>query len=100
MLTGRRFDAHEAYRIGLVVNVLPDDELLEAAYAKAELIKGNPPFSVALTKEGMWKALEIPGLEAAIEFENRQQVVTALTEDGREAMTAFIEKRAPHYENR
>ena len=62
MLTGRVFDAEEAYRIGLVVDLLDDRALIDAAYAKAEQIMLNAPFGVALTKEGMWSALEIPGM--------------------------------------
>ncbi len=64
MLTGRIFDAEEAYRIGLVVDLVDDDALLDAALAKAAEIMRNSPFGVALTKEGMWSALEIPGMQA------------------------------------
>lgn len=100
MVTGRVFDAEEAYRIGLVVDLFDDaDALLEAAYAKAEQIMLNSPFGVALTKEGMWSALEIPGMQAAIDLENRQQIMASATRDHREAMAAFLERRAPRYEN-
>jgi enoyl-CoA hydratase len=98
MLTGRLFDAEEAFRIGLVVEVVSDDALLEAAYVKAQQIMLNTPFGVALTKEGMWTALEIPGLQAAIDLENRQQIMASATADHREAMRAFMEKRPPTYE--
>ena len=60
----------------------------------------NTPFGVALTKEGMWSALEIPGLQAAIDLENRQQIMASATEDHHEAMRAFLEKRPPRYQNR
>jgi enoyl-CoA hydratase/carnithine racemase len=101
MLTGRIFDAEEAGRIGLVTEVLPDgDALLAAAYAKADEIMRNTPFGVALTKEGMWSALEIPGMQAAIDLENRQQIMASATADHREAMQAFLEKRPPQYQNR
>lgn len=100
MLTGRVFDAEEAYRLGLVVEVLDDtDALLAAAYAKAEQIMLNAPFGVALTKEGMWSALEIPGMQAAIDLENRQQIMASATRDHREAMAAFLERRPPKYTN-
>lgn len=99
MLTGRLFDAAEAERIGLVTEVVPDDALLEAAFAKAGEIMLNTPFGVALTKEGMWSALEIPGLQAAIDLENRQQIMASFTDDHREAMAAFLEKRPPRYTN-
>jgi len=100
MLTGRIFDADEAARIGLVVDVVPGETLLDAAYAKADEIMKNTPFGVALTKEGMWSALEIPGMQAAIDMENRQQIMASATADHVEAMKAFLEKRPPNYENR
>jgi enoyl-CoA hydratase len=99
MLTGRIFDAEEAARIGLVTAVVPDDSLLETVYAKADEIMRNTPFGVALTKEGMWSALEIPGLQAAIDLEKRQQLMATATADHREAMQAFLEKRPPQYTN-
>ncbi len=100
MLTGRIFDAAEAGRIGLVTEVLPNEALLDAAYAKADEIMRNTPFGVALTKEGMWSALEIPGMQAAIDLENRQQIMASATADHQEAMQAFLEKRPPQYQNR
>jgi len=99
MLTGRVFDADEAYRIGLVVDLLDDDTLMDAALAKAAEIMRNSPFGVALTKEGMWGALEIPALQNAIDIENRQQIMASATADHREAMAAFVERRPPLYTN-
>ena len=99
MLTGRIFPADEALRIGLVVDLHDDEDLLAAAYAKAEEVMANSPFGVALTKEGMWSALEIPGMQAAIDLENRQQIMASATSDHREAMAAFLEKRPPAFTN-
>lgn len=99
MLTGRIFDAAEAARIGLVTDVVADEDLLEAAYARADQIMLNTPFGVAMTKEGMWSALEIPGMQAAIDLENRQQIMISFTQDHQEAMRAFREKRPPEYRN-
>ena len=99
MLTGRIFDVDEAYRIGLVVDVHEPEALLEAAYVKADEIMRNSPFGVALTKEGMWSALEIPGMQNAIDLENRQQIMASATSDAREGMNAFRERRAPNYTN-
>ena len=98
MLTGRLFDAEEAGRIGLVVEVLPDDVLLDAAYAKAAEIMLNTPIGVALTKEGMWSALEIPGLQAAIDLENRQQIMASFSDDAREMRRARVEGRPPKFD--
>ncbi|MEZ5216601.1 MAG: enoyl-CoA hydratase/isomerase family protein [Ilumatobacteraceae bacterium] len=100
MLTGRVFDADEAARIGLVVELADDPEaLLELALQKAELVMANAPFGIALTKEGMWAALEIPAMQSAIDYENRQQIMASFTNDHREAMTAFLEKRPPEFHN-
>ena len=77
-----------------------DDALVDAAIAKARQVMLNTPFGVALTKEGMWSALEIPGMQAAIDLENRQQIMASATADHREAMQAFLEKRPPQYQNR
>ena len=100
MLTGRRFGSDEALRIGLLTDVVDPDELLPTAVAKAEEIMLNPPLSVELTKRGMWTALETPSFSAVVEFENRQQVLTAMTEDQEEATAAFLGKRPPTYRNR
>ena len=97
MLTGRLFDADEAARIGLVVDVVPNEVLLDAAFAKAEEIKLNTPLGVALTKEGMWSALEIPGMQAAIDMENRQQIMASFSDDARETRRAKSEGRLPEY---
>lgn len=93
MLTGRLFDSAEAERIGLVVERVPDEALIDAAISKAEEIRLNTPLGVALTKEGMWSALEIPGLQAAIDMENRQQIMASFSDDAREVRMARVEGR-------
>ncbi|WP_018178698.1 enoyl-CoA hydratase/isomerase family protein [Jongsikchunia kroppenstedtii] len=98
MLTGRRFDAAEAERIGLVSAVV--DDLAGACENKAREIMANPPFSVELTKVGMWQGVEAGSLRAAIEFENRNQVITSATADRVEATAAFLEHREPNYSGR
>ena len=97
MLTGRIIDAEEALRIGLVLDVAPDDQLLETALGAARLIRANSPFGVSMTKQVMWSTLEISGLHAAINLENRTQVLASATQDFQEAMLAFAEKRAPRF---
>ncbi|HAP74734.1 MAG TPA: enoyl-CoA hydratase [Acidimicrobiaceae bacterium] len=99
MLTGRVFEADEAYRIGLVVDLVDDHSLMDCALTKAHEIMRNTPFGVALTKQGMWSALEIPAMQNAIDLENRQQIMASATADHREAMAAFLERRAPNYTN-
>jgi len=98
MLTGRFADAVEAERIGLVTRVVPDGDLLDAALAEAELILANGPFGVRMTKEVMWSQLEVGSLHAGIDLENRTQVLSSFAGDMEEAMAAFLEKRAPRFE--
>lgn len=95
MLTGRLFDAGEALSMGLVTTVVDNRQLLDVAYEKAAEIMLNTPLGVALTKEGMWSALEIPGLQAAIDMENRQQIMASFSDDAREVRRAKAEKRPP-----
>lgn len=97
MLTGRIFDSVEAERLGLVIERVPDNSLMDVAYEKAAQVMLNSPIGVQLTKEAMWSALEIPGLQAAIDLENRQQIMASFADDANEAMRAFMEKRLPKY---
>ncbi|MDY6809136.1 MAG: enoyl-CoA hydratase/isomerase family protein [Actinomycetota bacterium] len=100
MLTGRKFDAGDALRYGLLVDVVEQADLLATAIATAESILANPPLSVELTKVGMWAAVESNSFAATVEFENRQQMITAMTDDRSEATAAFLEKRRPEYRRR
>lgn len=99
LLTGRRISAEEALRIGIVSDIYPPEELLDAAIEKAELIAANSPMGVWMTKEVLWSNLEIPSFRAAIDLENRTQILCALTKDHREAVRAFLEKRPAEYLN-
>lgn len=100
MLTGRKFTAAEAERYGLLVDLAEPGDLLDRAHSTAQAILANPPLSVELTKVGMWAAVESDSFSATVEFENRQQMITAMTEDRGEATAAFLEKRAPRYRRR
>jgi enoyl-CoA hydratase/carnithine racemase len=97
MLTGRRFDAEEALRIGLLADVVPAEQLEGRVRTTVDALLAAPPLSLELTKQGMWLSMEIPSFDAAVELENRQQVLTAATADQQEAMAAWLEKRPPHY---
>jgi enoyl-CoA hydratase/carnithine racemase len=93
MLTGRRFDADEALRIGLLAGVVEEHALLQRAVAAAEQIAALAPWGVRLTKQGMWSALEIPSEQAAVEYEDRQQIMATFSNAVPEAAGAFLEKR-------
>jgi enoyl-CoA hydratase len=93
MLTGRRFDAEEALRIGLVADVVAGERLLDVALERATQIAALAPWGVRLTKQGMWAALEIPSEQAAVEYEDRQQIMATFGQAPPEAIAAFLEKR-------
>lgn len=97
MLTGRIIDANEADRIGLVLKVVDDGEVVDAALATASLIVGNSPWGIRMTKEVMWSQLEVGSLQAGIDLENRTQTLSSMTGDMREAVMAFLEKRPPDF---
>lgn len=97
LLTGRIIDATEADHIGLVTRVVPEAELMDSALDTARMIRNNSPMGVWMTKEVMWSNLEVGSLQAGIDLENRTQILTSMTEDHREAMVAFLEKRDPQF---
>ena len=100
MLTGRVIDAQEANRIGLVTNVVADEDLAEKCLSVAREISRNSPFGVWMTKEVMWSNLEIPSLRAGIDMENRTQILSAGTEDSKQAMSSFLGKGEVNWKNR
>jgi enoyl-CoA hydratase/carnithine racemase len=93
MLTGRSVDAEEARRIGLVADVVDPESLASRALEGAEQIAALAPWAVRLTKRGMWTALEIPSQQAAVEYEDRQQIMGTFGNALPEAIAAFLEKR-------
>lgn len=97
LLTGRRVDAEEALRIGLVSRVVDDEDLLGLAVDMALAMCRFSPFGLALTKETMWASLEVGSLRAAVDLENRTQLSAGHTGNLGEASAAFREKRPPVY---
>ena len=100
LLTGRLIEADEAARMGLVNRVVPAEDLLTAGLDMAELIAANSPLGVRLTKQMVQANVDAPSLEAAVELENRNQTLTAGTQDMAEALAAFLEKRPPAFTGR
>ena len=97
MLTARRFGAEEALRIGLVAEVVGEGGLLTRALQAADEIASLAPWGVRLTKQGMWTALELPSEQAAVEYEDRQQIMATFGEATPEAIGAFLEKRPAEF---
>ena len=95
MLTGRRFTAEEADRFGMLNRLVPREELLDAAHDLAAGVIANSEYGVYMTKLGLWANLDASSLRAAMELENRTQVLGTFTGNMAEAGEAFREKRDP-----
>jgi len=93
LLTGRLVAADEALRMGLVSEVLQDPELLPRAVALAAEIAANDAFAVWMTKRGGWANLETPSLYAAMELENRTQMLARTTGALAEAAQRFAQRK-------
>lgn len=99
VLTGRMMDAAEAERSGLVARVVPADKLLEEALAIAAKIASFSLPAVLIAKEAVNQAFET-GLAEGLKFERRVFHATFATEDQKEGMAAFVEKRPPGFKHR
>ena len=99
ILTGRMMAADEAERCGLVSRVVPADKLLEEALAAADTIGRLSRPATMMAKEAVNRAFEV-GQEEGLLFERRAFASLFSTEDQKEGMTAFSEKRTAQFQNR
>lgn len=99
ILTGDMFSAEEALKWGLVNKVVPHEFLLEEAKALAKQIAGKPPIAVQAVKAAVNKAFDAH-LEESLDFERQKFNSLFATEDQKEGMKAFIEKRKPEWKGR
>jgi enoyl-CoA hydratase len=99
ILTGRMMDAAEAESCGLVARVVPAAALMGEAMKTAQTIAGMSLPSVMMAKEAVNRAFEVP-LAEGIAFERRVFHSLFATEDQKEGMAAFVEKRAAQFKNR
>ena len=100
LLTGRFIDAARAERLGLVSSLVQEDQLEATARSLANEILANSPIGVRLTKDCLNMSIDAPSLDAVVAMEDRQQILVAQTQDMREGVTAFLEKRAPNFGER
>jgi enoyl-CoA hydratase len=99
LFTGRVIDAEKAGAIGLVSHVVRHERLLPAALALAAEIAGNPPLAVQRIKQGLRLALDPDWPELGV-WVSRSLAQLFRTDDHREGVAAFLEKREPHYRGR
>ena len=98
-LTGNVYDAKWAMEKGLVNKVVPHAQLLDEARSYAEAVAGNPPIAVRMTKQLLQRGL-LASLEEAIRAESEGNNLTRETEDWREAVLSFLEKRPAVFKGR
>lgn len=99
VLTGRPIDAREAERHGLVNRVVAPEQVVEEAKELGRRIAEKPPISVQLAKRAVLKALDAP-LTEGVEYERQLFYFLFGTEDAKEGVNAFVEKRKPEYKGR
>ncbi|HET8626186.1 MAG TPA: enoyl-CoA hydratase-related protein [Thermomicrobiales bacterium] len=96
VLTGRPITAREAYALGLVNRVVPVEAYLDEAQALAREIATKPPLAVQLAKDAVLKAFDTT-IEQGLDYERKNFYLLFASEDMREGMAAFIEKRKPEF---
>lgn len=99
IFTNRMLNAQEALALGLITRVIPDAELASEAHKLATELAQGPTRAFAGAKRLLASSSVTP-IETQMEFESREIAAAAASDDGREGMRAFREKRAPHYSGR
>jgi enoyl-CoA hydratase len=94
VLVGDRISAQEAWRIGLVNEVVPAEQVMPRAEVLARKIAANGPIAIRKTKETVLRTLTVP-IEEGYRIERENAAFTMATEDAKEGPRAFMEKRAP-----
>lgn len=99
LLTGKIFDAKEAKELGLINDVVPADEFDEKVAEFALKLASGPPKAIASTKKLINEGY-LNDFKTQLEKERKNQIQISLTEDFKEGVKAFLEKRAPNYEGK
>jgi enoyl-CoA hydratase/carnithine racemase len=96
IFTGDLINAEEALAMGLVSNVVPPEELMPTVRQLARKIALGPPLAIRLAKRALYRSQD-SDLRSALEFETYAQNICSETEDAREGIRAFVEKRSPRF---
>jgi len=99
VLTGSMIDAEEAYRIGLVNKVVPLENLMEEVKKLANLLASKPPLALQYAKEAVNRSLEV-GLYEGMAHESYLHALACASEDKKEGVAAFLEKRKPQFKGK
>jgi enoyl-CoA hydratase len=99
VLTGRRLSGQEALQFGLIARLLPNEGFAEAAVAVAAEIAAKSPIALRIAKEAVNHAFELP-LAEGVHLERRLFNMLFATNDQKEGMAAFVEKRAPNWQGK
>lgn len=99
VLTGTFISAEQAKEYGLVNKIVPVEFYLSEAIKMAALIAEKSPIAVQLAKESVLRAYEMP-LQEALYFERKNFYMLFASEDQKEGMAAFVEKRKPNFQGK
>jgi 2-(1,2-epoxy-1,2-dihydrophenyl)acetyl-CoA isomerase len=97
--TGELIDAEQALRLGIVNQVVPADNTVEAAIAFARGLAEGPTLAIRAAKRTVYQSLEMT-IDAELDLEANNQAVCLVSEDAREGVAAFLEKRKPVFKGR
>lgn len=97
MLTGRIFDAAEAERIGLALEVVDDGTVVDRALSTARQIAEHSPLGVWMTKQTMWQTIDAPSLRHALDMENRTQIMCVGSGELGRAFAGFSDRSTPDW---
>ena len=99
MMTGDKLPASDAEKIGMIYKAVPDEELVNVAFALAEKLSKMPTAALGMTKRALNASLS-NNLEEQLKVEDKYQTAASKTEDYAEGVAAFLEKRKPVYKGK
>ncbi len=99
MMLGEKVNAEQAVEMGMIYQTLPDDQFADTAWKIAERLAALPPIGLGLTKRALNYALA-NDLDHQLEIETELQATAGMTEDYKEGMSAFLEKRTPNFKGK